>query len=49
MEECKSSRWSLGTFGLHQLSVAGEMGSDGGLHCRLSLDDCVLQDTRAGQ
>ena len=49
MEECKSARFSLGTFGLHQLSVAGQMDSDGALCCRVSLDDCVLQDTRAGR
>ncbi|XP_043195691.1 vacuolar protein sorting-associated protein 13-like [Amphibalanus amphitrite] len=47
MDECKNSRFSLGTFGLHQLSVAGKMESDGALGCRVSLDDCVLQDTRA--
>ena len=49
MEECKSARFSLGTFGLQQLAVAGQMESDGALRCRVSLNDCVLQDTRAGR
>lgn len=47
--DCRKGCLALGTFGLHQLEVDGQMNSDGAMSCRVSLEDCILQDTRPSQ